>query len=91
MPAEQVAKTLSHPGFGFDMVRGSDGVDVNQGFGTEPFGHIEGLKRERVQIPRDAQRGGFHSLSFRTREAGAFWKLHGLTLDFEATGIKGVR
>jgi hypothetical protein len=87
----QVAKTMSSRGFGFDMARGSDGEETDKGFGNEPFGHSAPLRRERVQIPRDAQRAGFHSIAFRVKEAGAYWRLYGLSLSFEAQTEKGVR
>jgi hypothetical protein len=82
---------MSSRGFGFDMARGADGEETDKGFGNEPFGHSAPLRRERVQIPRDAQRAGFHSIAFRVKEAGAYWRLYGLSLSFEAQTEKGVR
>lgn len=88
---ELEAKELSRPGFGFDMVRNSKGEMADAGFGNEKFGHSAPLRRERAQPPSETARGGSHSIVFRCREAGAFWKLHALSLETDGQGIKGVR
>ena len=89
--AEEDAKALTRPGFGADLVRDAVGAMTDNGFGAEPFGHLAPLRRERVQPPLNSQRAGFHSVMLRMKEAGGFFRLHGMTLDFEAGTPKGVR
>ncbi len=79
LAGEQDAKTITVHGFGALP------------FGSAPFGDSQPLRRERFQVPRNAQRAGFHSVVLRTKQAGAFLRLHGLSLDFNGQDIKGVR
>lgn len=79
LSAEADAKTLSRRGFG-------SGV-----FGETPFGDGPGLLKERCAAAGPTQIGMFHSVALTVREAGAFFRLMGISLDFEVGSPKAVR
>lgn len=69
-PAQTAVHPFSLPGYGVPAL------------GSQPFGDPSGPRNERALVSRDASRGAYSSITFRSAEAFAFWRLQGRTLEF---------
>ena len=75
----RLAKSLSRYGYG------------QQAFGQFQFGDYNGMREERCAVPANSQRAALHSVRFVCDEAGAYWRIHGMHLGFNAQSEKGQR